>query len=393
MSHDVFISYSTHDKAAADAACVALEAAGIRCWIAPRDIMPGTEWGEAIVEAINHCHVMILIFSANANDSPQIRREVERAVSKGVSVIPLRIEDIAPARSLEYFIGTVHWLDALTPPLEAHLRRLVESVKALLQIEPTPPRIVPPVAAVLPAATRRLPPWGMIAGLLVVAGVAGVGGWVLVSSKSQPAVSAMMQPAPPPAAPAPASKIDPALVGTFEHDAVMNDYDWRFVTTINPDGTFHLVITEAEDGSFSGANGAYRTVGAKTGRVRTGTYRAVSSSAIALTPDGGATTIYQPAQPIAPLDQNNPDMVGLWQASVVQNGLTWNFAIRNNPDGTYQFKGQTQDGGNCVFANNQWQIISTITGQTTQGTYQVIDANDIQLTGPNGPAVWHRIAQ
>lgn len=144
MSHDAFISYSTHDKAAADATCAALEGSGIRCWIAPRDIVPGAEWGEAIIEGINHCRVLILIFSANANDSPQIRREVERAVSKGVPIIPLRIQDIAPTRSLEYFIGTVHWLDALTPPLETHLRRLAETVKALLQIDPAPPRIVSP---------------------------------------------------------------------------------------------------------------------------------------------------------------------------------------------------------------------------------------------------------
>ena len=70
MSHDAFITYSTHDKAVADATCAALEAAGIRCWIAPRDITPGAEWGEAIIDGINHCRVMILIFSASANDSP-----------------------------------------------------------------------------------------------------------------------------------------------------------------------------------------------------------------------------------------------------------------------------------------------------------------------------------
>ena len=86
MPYDAFISYSSHDKAAADATCAALESSGVRCWIAPRDIVPGAEWGEAIVAAINHCRVMILIFTANANESPQIRREVERAVSKGIPV-------------------------------------------------------------------------------------------------------------------------------------------------------------------------------------------------------------------------------------------------------------------------------------------------------------------
>jgi hypothetical protein len=57
MAFDVFISYSTKDKLAADATCAALEAAGVRCWIAPRDIMPGAEWGAAIVKALDHCRV------------------------------------------------------------------------------------------------------------------------------------------------------------------------------------------------------------------------------------------------------------------------------------------------------------------------------------------------
>ena len=52
MPFDVFISYSHQDKAAADAACSALESAGVRCWIAPRDVAPGADWAGAIVSAI-----------------------------------------------------------------------------------------------------------------------------------------------------------------------------------------------------------------------------------------------------------------------------------------------------------------------------------------------------
>ena len=52
MAFDVFLSYSSKDKTTADAACAALENTGIRCWIAPRDIIPGMDWGEAIVNAI-----------------------------------------------------------------------------------------------------------------------------------------------------------------------------------------------------------------------------------------------------------------------------------------------------------------------------------------------------
>ena len=87
MAHDVFISHSSKDKTVADATCAYLEGQGVRCWVAPRDIRPGANWGASIVEAIRGARVMILIFSSHANASPQIKREVERAVHFGVGFI------------------------------------------------------------------------------------------------------------------------------------------------------------------------------------------------------------------------------------------------------------------------------------------------------------------
>ena len=132
MAHDVFISYASEDKIVADAVCGMLESHGVRCWIAPRDVLPGVAYGEAIIDAIHGCRVMILVFSSKSNTSAHIPKEIERAVSAGVSVIPFRIEDVRPGKSLDYFIGSVHWLDALTRPLEQHLERLVQNVQTLL---------------------------------------------------------------------------------------------------------------------------------------------------------------------------------------------------------------------------------------------------------------------
>jgi hypothetical protein len=132
MAHDVFISHSAKDKPTADAVCAMLESEGIRCWIAPRDVLASREYGEAIIDAIEECRIMVLVFTANANASPQIRREIERAVNHGVAILPLRMEDVLPGKSLEYFIGNVHWLDALTPPFETHLKNLAGTIKILL---------------------------------------------------------------------------------------------------------------------------------------------------------------------------------------------------------------------------------------------------------------------
>lgn len=147
MAHDVFISYSVKNKTTADAVCAVLESSGVRCWIAPRDVVPGLEWGECIIEAIEQSRIMVLVFTAEANASPQIRREVERAVNHGVAILPLRVEDVSPGRALEYFIGNVHWLDALTPPLEAHLKTLAGTTKVLLERLGPRQTLTPPATA------------------------------------------------------------------------------------------------------------------------------------------------------------------------------------------------------------------------------------------------------
>ena len=142
MAHDVFISYSSKDKAAADAACNVLERNGVRVWIAPRDILPGVGWAESLIGGINNARVMVLVYSSNANSSPQIEREVERAINKGLPVVPFRVEDVAPSATLEYFISETHWLDAFPPPLEHHLERLADAVKRLLAskfVQPSAP--------------------------------------------------------------------------------------------------------------------------------------------------------------------------------------------------------------------------------------------------------------
>jgi hypothetical protein len=90
MTHDVFICHSSKDKMVADAACAVLE--------------------------------------QRANTSPQIEREVERAVNHRVPTVPFRIEDIMPTAAMEYFISASHWLDAYSPPIDRHYQILADKI-------------------------------------------------------------------------------------------------------------------------------------------------------------------------------------------------------------------------------------------------------------------------
>lgn len=132
MESKVFISHASKDKPIADAICQQLESEGIKCWIAPRDIEVGSDWTEGIIRGIDSCRVFVLVFSESANSSEHVRREVAKAVSLGLAVIPFRTENVNPSSSLSYFLGTVHWLDAIAPPLDRHLEALTERVRRLL---------------------------------------------------------------------------------------------------------------------------------------------------------------------------------------------------------------------------------------------------------------------
>ena len=135
MAHDVFISYSNQDKTEANAVCATLESRGIRCWIAPRDIIPGTSWPAAIVEAIESSKVFVLVFSDRSNQSKQVAQEVGEAFDNEIPIIPLRLDNVKPSKEMSYYMRSTHWLDAMTPPLERHLDELVDTVESLLSVE------------------------------------------------------------------------------------------------------------------------------------------------------------------------------------------------------------------------------------------------------------------
>ena len=141
MGYKVFISYSSKDKNIADAVCNHLENAKIPCWIAPRDIRPSDEWATAIVNGIEACEILLLIFTGNSDASPQVVREVERAVNKGLIVMPIRIENVMPTKSMEYYLSAVHWLDAFIPPHSQYLDLITDKVKTVLSTKSNLPTI------------------------------------------------------------------------------------------------------------------------------------------------------------------------------------------------------------------------------------------------------------
>ena len=125
-----FISHASQDAEVARKVCDFLEGKGISCWIAPRDVRPGHEFASEIMAALNKCQVLVLILSEDANESSYVKREVERMVSNAKPVFPIRIREVAPSQTLEFFVASSQWIDAWKPPIERYLEQLAMAIKS-----------------------------------------------------------------------------------------------------------------------------------------------------------------------------------------------------------------------------------------------------------------------
>jgi len=136
MAPPVFISYASSDQAVAERLCGALETAGLACWMAPRNIEPGTDYPVAIVEAILSARVLLLVLTESAAASPHVLSEVGHAFNSKKRIIPFRISQKSLPEDLEYFLSLTQWLDAPDGCTDRNLKRLIEATQAALSGAP-----------------------------------------------------------------------------------------------------------------------------------------------------------------------------------------------------------------------------------------------------------------
>ena len=131
MPHDIFISYSSQNKEAADAICHVLEEKGIRCWIAPRNIPGGSQYGDVIDNAIKSCRIVIVVFSEPAAASPWVTGELNVAFEEQKTIIPFRIDQTPLSGQTRVMLNQKHWIDAY-PDYKTKFDDLIDAVMLAL---------------------------------------------------------------------------------------------------------------------------------------------------------------------------------------------------------------------------------------------------------------------
>ena len=174
----VFISYASHDTSLAQKACSALEAAGSPCWIAPRNVVPGTHYADGIVRALDESTVLVLILSEQAVASAHVGRELERAASKHHPIIALRINTAPLTPAFEYFLNESQWIEVGAEGTDGAIAKLVDAVRR--HLNPTAPG-EPSSHTDRPAASRAAgelrKTWTVLAAVAIVAAMLA---WLLV---------------------------------------------------------------------------------------------------------------------------------------------------------------------------------------------------------------------
>ena len=384
MAHDIFISHSSKDKPVADAVCATFESNGMRCWVAPRDVPPGAAWGAAIVDAIQNSRVMVLIFSENANTSGQIAREVERAADYGVTIVPIRVEDVAPARSLQYFLSNIHWLDALSPPLERRLQEIAAKIKAMLELESMAGATLPP-GPILTAGrsqSRRTGSnkrwWLGIATLLIVLAAVAViwRPWTHFSNKGADAAAAPKVLG--------EGTVDPALVGRWSYTTTLVDTAVHVELSIDAAGRYTFRVFLQADGTVQLKDGTAIVTDTRKKIPIRATYVFLPGDRLDWTsptadPNVRMTLNYKRAGgqkvPANPL-------VGRWHASTLFAGLMWDVDWDVRSDSSFEFLFENLDEGTVTIAHGEWEAKSKIGRPPAKGIYRNVTPESFEMSHP-----------
>ena len=308
---------------------------------------------------------------SSPSERAESSREVERAVSKGITVVPLRIEDVLPAGSLEYFLSTPHWLDAITPPFERHLDYVAETVKLLLERSVSAP--IPPA----PAPSRALH-WRTIAAFLAcLIIVALLGAWLFDGNggvtKKGDTTGAQTS--------IPSDKT--RFVGDWTSSEVVSGEKRTTSFHLGANDDYSIAVEFSEVGKIVN-EGVLTYVEPDRGQRRQYSFREQAAGQFSITAWPTLNQMLFSADQIrcsqsgqfiwkaaAPSPAAAPDVRAFELDHNVCN-QAWNTRIELFPDGRYTSRATTTDTGRFVATDGGWKMISTALG-LTEGRYEFVD--------------------
>ena len=129
---DVFISYHTNSaKSLVEIIANKLEEKNISCWYAPRDCEDCFD--DAIIEALGKARIFLLVLNVYSSNSEQVKNEIKKAFDrfskKEMSIVIFQIDNEPVSDTVDYFLGRIHRVNGVIPPLETRIEELINRVE------------------------------------------------------------------------------------------------------------------------------------------------------------------------------------------------------------------------------------------------------------------------
>jgi formylglycine-generating enzyme required for sulfatase activity len=173
MPRQVFVSHASANADVAMAICNGLEARGVSCWIAPRDVAFDGTYGTEIMKGLRECDVFLILVTEAAAESQQVEREAERASHYKKRIIPVIVGRNEPGPRLEFYVAGRQQFPCGSTPDDRFLADLTSAIRqggvAAAPPAPAVPR-APEAHGIPPASAKRLTAAAAIIVILIVAG-------------------------------------------------------------------------------------------------------------------------------------------------------------------------------------------------------------------------------
>lgn len=106
----VFVSYSHRDTDRIFPIIAALKQNMCRIWY-DEGLTPGESWNDSIAEHLKNCSQFIVFISPDSISSKYVMSEINYAIAKNKSIIPVILRKTELPASIEMMLGTIQFLD------------------------------------------------------------------------------------------------------------------------------------------------------------------------------------------------------------------------------------------------------------------------------------------
>jgi len=128
---DVFVSYSSHDRAIVLPLVESLRQQGYNVWVDQGGLHGASQWSEQIVAAIEETSSFILVSSFHSFGSHNVVKETSLASEQRKPIIPVFIEEVEVPPSLQYQLAGLQRVEYSDLNHEEGMQRIVEALAKL----------------------------------------------------------------------------------------------------------------------------------------------------------------------------------------------------------------------------------------------------------------------